>query len=110
MQHGSIGTFDSAREDRTSYSDRLEQYFVRNDIVAADKKRTILLSSCGTETYQHIRNIVALKKPTERIFTQLVELVPRPHNSRPSTTSIKFNTCLCKQGQSVETLLQNYCI
>ena len=72
VMHGSIGTFDGAREDWTSYSERLEQYFVRNDVTAAEKKRAILLSVCGAATYQLIQNIVAPEKPTERTFEQLV--------------------------------------
>ena len=102
-KHGSIGTFDSAREDWTSYSERLEQYFVRNDIVAAEKKQAILLSSCGVDTYQLIRNVVAPEKPTARTFDQLVELVQRHHNPRPSVIMqrFRFNSCRRKQGQSM---------
>ena len=107
MQHGSIGAFDSAREDWTSYSGRLEQYFVGNYVVAADKKRAILLSSCGAEMYQLIRNIVAPKKPTKCTFAQLVELVHRHHNPKPSAIvqRFRFNICVRKQGQSVATFV-----
>ena len=105
--HGSIGTFDGAREDWTSYSERLEQYFVGNNVTAAEKKRAILLSVCGAATYQLIRNIVAPEKPTERTFEQLVELVRRHHNPKPSVIMqrFKFNTCSRQQGQSVATFV-----
>lgn len=43
--------FDSAREDWTSDSERLKQYFVGNDIVTTEKKRAILLSSRGMNKY-----------------------------------------------------------
>ena len=52
--HGSISVFNSAREDWTSYSERLEQYFVVNNVSDVGKKRAILLSSCGLDTYQLI--------------------------------------------------------
>ena len=106
-KHGSIGTFDSAREDWTSYSERLRQYLVVNDIVAAVKKRAILLSSYGMDTHQLIRILVAPKKPTTRMFDQLVELVQRHHNPRPSVIMqrFRFNSCRRKQRQSVSTFV-----
>ena len=58
--HGSIGEFNSTQEDWLSYTDYLVQYFVANGISEVGNKwRAILLSSCGTATYQLIHNIVA---------------------------------------------------
>ena len=45
--HGTLGEFDSNREDWTSYSERLEQYFQANDVESAEKQRAILLSDCS---------------------------------------------------------------
>ena len=73
--HGSIGEFDAGREDWVSYTERLEQYFIGNDVTAATKKRTVLLSVCGAETYKLIRNLVAPAKPTSQVFTQLMHSV-----------------------------------
>ena len=58
--------------------------------MAAEKKRAILLSSCGVDTYQLIRNLVVPEKPTERTFDQLVELVQRHHNPRLSVIQVQF--------------------
>ena len=84
--YGSIGEFDSAREDWVSYTERLEQYFTANDIKAEeeDKRRAILLSVCGASTYQLIRNLVSPSKPTDKTFAQLVKLVQDHHQSPPS--------------------------
>ena len=49
-RHGTIEEFDSATEGWTAYSERLEQYFVANDVDDAAKKRAILLSVCGAST------------------------------------------------------------
>ena len=46
-KHGSIGEFDSDRETWKSYTERLTQYFIANDVESADKKRAILLSVCA---------------------------------------------------------------
>ena len=53
------------QEDWESYEERLQQYFVANDIAEAEKQRAILLSVCGQSTYNVIRNLVAPKKPGE---------------------------------------------
>ena len=75
-----------------SYTERLVQYFVANGISEeGDKRRAILLSSCGPTTYQLLRNLVAPGKPTDKSFTQIVELVRDHHQPRPSTIVQRFN-------------------
>ena len=67
--HGSVGEFNPDREDWISYTERLTQYFVANGISEeGDKRKAILLSSCGAAMYQLIRNLVAPKKPTEKFL------------------------------------------
>ena len=41
----------------------------------AIQERAILLSSCGAATYQLIRNLVSPKKPTDKSFNEIVDLV-----------------------------------
>ena len=74
-RHGTIEEFDGATEDWTAYSERLEQYFVANDVDEAAKKRAILLSVCGASTYKLIRSLVAPDKPTDKSFEDLVALL-----------------------------------
>ena len=90
--HGSVGEFNPDREDWISYTERLTQYFVANGISEeGEKRKAILLSSCGAATYQLIRNLVAPKKPTEKIFDEIVTLVKDHHQPRPSTIVQRFN-------------------
>ena len=92
VKHGAVGEFNSDQEDWVSYTERLVQYFVANDISEeGDKRRAILLSSCGPTTYQLLRNLVAPGKPTDKSFTQIVELVRDHHQPRPSTIVQRFN-------------------
>ena len=44
--------FDQAKEDWTSYSERLTHYFIATGITDASKQRSTLLSVCGPETYR----------------------------------------------------------
>ena len=105
--HGQIGEFNSQREDRMSYSKRLEECFIANDIKTADKKKAILLSVVGADTYQLIQSLVAPEKPKEKIFEQLVKLVQEYHQPTPPTIvqHYKFNSQTQSTGESVATFV-----
>ena len=75
-------TLDGA-EEWEAYIDRLESFFEANDIASADKKRSILLSVCGRDTYGLIRDLLAPAKPRETPFNAIVKalqdhLSPQP--------------------------------
>ena len=101
--HGTLGEFNYSKEDWTSYAERLELYFTANDVSTAAKQQAILLSVCGAETYQLIRDLVAPKKPTEHTFAKLVKLVKDHHQPPPSTIvqRFNFNTRIQKEGETV---------
>ena len=105
--HGTIGEYDPQREDWTSYSERLLEYFTANDVDGADKKRAILLSVVGAQTYQLIRNLVAPGKPTEKSFGELVKLVKGHYQPTPSVIvqRFKFNSRAQLQGESIATFI-----
>ena len=48
---GSVGEFHSDSEEWTVYVERVEQYFLANEITTEGKKRALLLSCCGASTY-----------------------------------------------------------
>ena len=105
--HGTLGEFDSSREDWTSYSERLEQYFHANDVDSPEKQRAILLSVCGASTYQLIWDLVAPAKPTSKSFDELVKLVKDHHQPPPSFIVQRFNFNMRSQqeGESVSTFV-----
>ena len=76
--HGTIGEFQNAQESWQSYVERLQQYFVANDVRTAEKQRAVLLSALGGQTYQLIRNLLTPTKPTEVTFAEIVDAVARP--------------------------------
>ena len=63
---GSVEPFERDTDDWTAYCERLQQYFVANDIKDDGKKRAVLLSVCGTASYQLIRSLVAPCKQADR--------------------------------------------
>ena len=101
--HGNIGEFDRGAEDWAAYCERLEQYFLANDVEDADKQRAILLSVCGAGTYQLIRNLAAPDKPSEKTFGAIVTLVRDHHNPPPSAIvqRFKFHSRSQRDGESI---------
>lgn len=101
--HGNIGEFNRAREDWVSYCERMQQYFTANDIATDDKKRAILLSTCGAETYQLIRSLVAPQKPTDKSLTDIITLVKDHHTPPPSAIvqRFRFHSRTQKEGETI---------
>lgn len=102
--HGKIEEFDEqVRCSRSEYIERLEYYFIANDIEDVRKKLSVLLSVCGGKTYKLIRNLVAPEKPGEKTFNELVKIVG-DHKDPPPSSCVqrcKFNTRVRAPGESV---------
>ena len=101
--HGSIGPFDSGEEDWTSYVERLDQYFVGNDVASNVKKRAILLSNCGPQTYQLLKNLLAPEKPNTLDYSELVEVLRRHWQPKPSkiVQRYHFHSRVQKDNESI---------
>jgi hypothetical protein len=102
-RHGSIGPFNPDEEEWTSYTERMEQYFVANEVTDPSKQRGILLSVCGASTYQLVRNLVAPNKPSDRSFAEIVKLVKDHHHPPPSVIveRFNFNSRYQREGETV---------
>lgn len=106
MAHGSIGhlgDFHPESEDWISYTERLEFYFVANGIEDPTKRRAILLSVCGSSTYQLIRDLLSPTKPTDKTFAELVALVQEHQQPAPSfiVQRYSFNTRVQQPGETI---------
>ena len=101
--HGSLGPFDRETEQWAAYCERLDQYFLANDVTSSQKQRAIFLSVCGPSTYQLIRNLVAPAKPMDKPLKDLVMLVQNHLTPAPSVIvqRYKFNSRSQKDGESV---------
>lgn len=58
-----------------SWIERLGFYFVANSITSLDKKRALLLTLCGPETYDIVRALVAPRTPGDIGFEELVSIL-----------------------------------
>ena len=100
---GTISEFSSGQETWTAYVERLVQYLVANKVEDADQQRAVLLSVCDPATYRLIRNLVSPKKPTELKFAEIVEIVQKHHDPKPSVIiqRYRFNSRNRRAGESV---------
>ena len=55
---GSVEEFIETKENWSQYVERLEQFFIANDI-GEGKKKSILLSNIGPAAYHTLGNLVA---------------------------------------------------
>ena len=89
--HGSLTVFDPSQEDWTSYTDRMQHYFVANDVVDGGKQRSILLSACGPTAYKIIRNLVEEGKLDTTSFADIVKKVKGHYDPAPSEVQIQHS-------------------
>ena len=61
---GNIVEFIDSQESWTQYTERLDQFFVANDIVE-DKKAAVLLSIIGPVAFRVLGNLVAQTNPLQ---------------------------------------------
>jgi len=67
-----IEAFDETSDDRNAYVERVEQYFIANEI--KDEKRVaVILRLMGNKTYGLLRNLCAPAKPSSLTFKDIVE-------------------------------------
>ena len=76
---GSVGEFDPSSESFTPYLERLDQFFVANDIgkcadnataavvrAATQKKVAVMISVVGKKTYSTLRNLCSPENPKKK--------------------------------------------
>ena len=84
--YGNIGEFDQAFVYWKAYIERIEQYFVANEVTSDTKKKAIPLSMCGPSMYSTIRSL-------DLEYSALLELSKKHYNPKPSVImqQYKFN-------------------
>ena len=85
VSFGKLEEFDTTNgDDWVRYTERMEHYFLANEITDASKQRSILISSMGQKAYKILRNIVAPNKPTDVSFKNLVSAMTSHFSPPPS--------------------------
>ena len=72
MKMGSFGKLEEFYREQghvwSQYIERLEHYFVANDIDNVDKQKAILLSERGSKTYKLMCDLFASEQPGDKTF------------------------------------------
>lgn len=102
--HGSITAFDSKKEDWVSYTQRLDYYFVANDVTTDRKKRAILLAESGPAVFQLIKSLAEDEGTLAAMsYEDLVKLVKEHTQPKPSVIveRYKFNSRIQSKDESI---------
>ena len=102
---GKVDEYVQESEDWIEYVERMRHFFMANGIIDDDKKRAILLSSCGSSTYSLFPSLVAPKNPGEKTYKELVEGMANHQNPKPSVIMERFKFNKRDRGPS-ETVAQ----
>ena len=101
--YGKLSKYDSSKEDWQSYTERLELYFTANDIADEEKRKAILLTSCGIECCRLFKGLTTPRKPVDKRFIELVTLITNHENPKrnPIAERFVFNIRNRKLGESI---------
>ena len=102
--HGTINPYDP-QDDWATYEERLRHYFVANGVEDAGKKRSILLTVCGTPTYKLLRSLVEVGELNTKSFDELARLLKEHYDPKPSAIVQRFNTRTRAQGESISAFV-----
>ena len=85
--HRRVECFDPATNDWSTCVERLEHYFITNDITTEAKRRSTLLTVACPEVYSFACNLVAPDKPGDKSYvephcTYQETLLPHPVHYR----------------------------
>ena len=80
-------------------------FFDANKIEEPERKRAILLSSVGSQTYSLIRNLLSPAKPGGKSYDDLVNLLKEHFNPKSNEIVQRFKL-FSRARQSGETVLE----
>ena len=78
----------SQLEDWRSYTERLQNYFIANDIKSEAKQRANFLSVCGPRTYKLIRSLLSPQEPKDVNFPDIINQMSDHYQPKPSVNFI----------------------
>ncbi|KAL9954326.1 hypothetical protein ACROYT_G041847 [Oculina patagonica] len=89
MPIGKIEAFDETNDDWNAYVERIEQYFIANEI-KEEKQMAVILSLMGNKTYGLLRNLAAPAKPSSLSFKTIVETLEKHLSPKPLLIAERF--------------------
>ena len=119
--YGFIEKFSGKGEDFDTYLERLDFYFKANDLgeivqtssnadtvnARREKRKSILLSVIGADTYSLLRTLCAPTRPSEKTYKEITDLLTAHFSPKPSevVSRYKFHTRIRQPGESVSSFM-----
>ena len=88
--YGKLSEYNNNKEDWQSYVECLELYFTANEIADEEKKKAILLTSCGIECYRLFKGLTTPRKTIEKTFNELLTLMTNHENPKRNSIAERF--------------------
>ena len=86
---GKLEGFDEICENWMTYVERVEQYFLAND-VETNTKVPVLLTVIGGKTYSLLRTLTSPVKPSTKTFDEIVAIVQGHLSPKPLLIAERF--------------------
>ena len=102
---GRIDSFDLKTDNITKYIERVEQYFIANDVTDEKKQTAIFLTVIGNETYSLLRNLLAPKSPAGKTVKALWETLTDHLKPQPIITAERYKF-YCRDQSENETITE----
>ena len=87
---GQLSEFVAESKRMSSYLERVELYFLANN-VQDDKKVAVFLSSIGAKTYKVLRSLVSPDQPNTKTLDELKTLLRAHFEPKPLVISERFH-------------------
>lgn len=101
---GKIESFDETQEKWETYVERVEQFFLANNI-DEDRQAPTLLSLMGSKTYTLLRDLLTPDKPATKSFQEIVTTLQQHLSPKPSEIAERFHFYkrIQRKGETVLT-------
>ena len=98
--HGFVPSFEKGQEEWSEYIERLDHYFVANDINSDAKRKAILLNAVGAQTYRLIRTLMSPATLADVSLADIVAKAQAHFSPKPSVIVKHFEFNTCRQGEA----------
>ena len=103
--YGHTGEFEEAQKEWHQYAEWIQHYFAAKGVTDAERKCAMFLSVIGLRTYNLLSSLVALSKPGEKTYDELVVALTEHHSPTPSEIVQQFKFCSTRGSDMQESQL-----
>ncbi|XP_047992906.1 uncharacterized protein LOC125231471 [Leguminivora glycinivorella] len=89
MTVGKMDAFDRHKDNWATYIDRLEQYFIVND-VQDGRKVPLLITAMGADSYDLLVTLCTPTKPSEKTYKELIKIMSDHLQPQPSVLAERY--------------------